>query len=51
MIPMESQDCRELAGEGICVGHAVVHREHAEGMPVMTQSEAEQIADCLLEQK
>ena len=32
LIPMESQDCRDPVGDGICVGMPIVHEEHAEGL-------------------
>ena len=49
LIPMESQGCREIP-QGICVGMPSFTNNTPEGMPEMTQSEAEQIADWLLEQ-
>ena len=52
MIPMSSQDCRLPPGDGHLRGHAVVHRAtRRPGMKSMTQQQAEDIADFLLEQK
>ena len=50
MIPMESQDCRLPAGDGICVGMPSFITNTPPNMPEMTQSEAETLADWLLEQ-
>jgi cytochrome c oxidase subunit II len=50
LIPMASQDCRLPAGDGICVGMPSFTRDTPPGMPDMTQSEAETLADWLLEQ-
>ncbi|MFL6242658.1 MAG: cytochrome c oxidase subunit II [Acidimicrobiia bacterium] len=53
LIPMESKACRE-AGEpaaGKCVGMPSFSRDTPAGQPTMTQQEAEQIADYLLQLK
>jgi cytochrome c oxidase subunit 2 len=50
MIPMESQDCRLPVGDGICVGMPSFTENTPPNMPDMTQSEAETLADWLLEQ-
>ena len=53
MIPMQSQDCRLPPGDGICVGMPSFIRDTptSGGYDVMTQQQAEDIADFLLEQK
>jgi cytochrome c oxidase subunit 2 len=51
LIPMESQDCRDPVGDGICVGMPSFTRNTPKGMPVMTHDEATTLADWLLEQK
>jgi cytochrome c oxidase subunit II len=52
MIPMSSQDCRLPPAPGnICVGMPSFTTDTPKGLPVMTQSQAEQIADFLLELK
>jgi cytochrome c oxidase subunit 2 len=51
MIPMSSQDCRLPAGQGICVGMPSFTENTPPGMKSMTQQQAEDIADFLLEQK
>jgi cytochrome c oxidase subunit 2 len=52
MIPMSSQDCRLPPAPGnICVGMPSFTTNTPKGLPVMTQSQAEQIADFLLELK
>jgi cytochrome c oxidase subunit 2 len=53
LIPMESKACRE-PGEpaaGRCVGMPSFSRDTPAGQPTMTQQEAEQIADYLLQLK
>jgi cytochrome c oxidase subunit II len=53
LIPMESKACRE-SGEpaaGKCVGMPSFSRDTPAGQPTMTQQEAEQIADYLLQLK
>ena len=52
MIPMSSQDCRLPPGQGICVGMpSFIHDTPTSGgYDVMTQQQAEDIADFLLEQ-
>ena len=53
LIPMESKACRE-PGEpvaGKCVGMPSFSRDTPAGQPTMTQQEAEQIADYLLQLK
>lgn len=51
MIPMESQGCRLPPGQGICVGMPSFTENTPKGLPVMTRTQAEQIADYLLELK
>jgi cytochrome c oxidase subunit 2 len=51
MIPMSSQDCRLPPGEGICVGMPSFVTNTPPGQQSMTQQQAEDIADFLLEQK
>ena len=51
MIPMSSQDCRLPPGEGICVGMPSFIENTPPGQQSMTQQQAEDIADFLLEQK
>jgi cytochrome c oxidase subunit 2 len=51
MIPMESQDCRLPPGDGICVGMPSFIENTPPGQQSMTQQQAEDIADFLLEQK
>ena len=51
MIPMSSQGCRYPPGQGICVGMPSFIDNTPPGMQSMTQQQAEQIADFLLEQK
>ena len=51
MIPMESQDCRDPVGDGICVGMPSFTENTPKGLPVMTRDEANTLADWLLEQK
>jgi cytochrome c oxidase subunit 2 len=54
MIPMSSQGCRLPVGEGICVGMpSFIHDTPTSpsGYEAMTQQQAEDIADFLLEQK
>ncbi len=51
MIPMSSQDCRLPPGDGICVGMPSFIENTPPGMKSMTQQNAEDIADFLLEQK
>ena len=51
MIPMSSQDCRLPPGQGICVGMPSFTKNTPKGLPTMTQTQAEQIADFLLELK
>jgi cytochrome c oxidase subunit 2 len=53
MIPMSSQDCRLPPGDGICVGMPsfVENTPTSGGYESMTQQQAEDIADFLLEQK
>ena len=51
MIPMSSQDCRLPPGQGICVGMPSFIHDTPAGYDVMTQQQAEDIADFLLEQK
>jgi cytochrome c1 len=53
LIPMQSEHCRdpgEPAG-GRCVGMPSFSRDTPPGQPTMTQQEAEQIADYLLQLK
>ncbi|MFN8027251.1 MAG: hypothetical protein U0W40_13090 [Acidimicrobiia bacterium] len=45
MIPMESQGCRLPPGQGICVGMPSFTENTPKGLPVMTRTQAEQIAD------
>jgi cytochrome c oxidase subunit 2 len=52
MIPMSSQDCRLPASpSNICVGMPSFTEDTPPGMKSMTQQQAEDIADFLLEQK
>jgi cytochrome c oxidase subunit 2 len=51
MIPMSSQGCRLPPGEGICVGMPSFINNTPPGQQSMTQQQAEDIADFLLEQK
>jgi len=51
MIPMQSEDCRLPPGEGICVGMPSFIENTPPGQQSMTQQQAEDIADFLLEQK
>jgi cytochrome c oxidase subunit 2 len=51
MIPMESQGCRLPPGHGICVGMPSFTENTPKGLPSMTRTQAEQIADYLLELK
>jgi cytochrome c oxidase subunit 2 len=51
MIPMSSQDCRFPPGDGICVGMPSFIENTPPGQQSMTQQQAEDIADFLLEQK
>lgn len=51
MIPMESQGCRFPPGEKPCVGMPSFTQNTPKGLPVMTRTQAEQIADYLLELK
>jgi cytochrome c oxidase subunit 2 len=51
MIPMSSQDCRLPPGDGICVGMPSFIENTPPGQQSMTQQQAEDIADFLLEQK
>ena len=51
MIPMSSQGCRLPPGQGICVGMPSFTNDTPPGMQSMTQQQAEDIADFLLEQK
>ena len=51
MIPMSSQDCRYPPGQGICVGMPSFIENTPPGQKSMTQAQAEDIADFLLEQK
>jgi cytochrome c oxidase subunit 2 len=51
MIPMSSQGCRYPVGEGICVGMPSFIENTPPGMKTMTQAQADEIADWLLEQK
>jgi cytochrome c oxidase subunit II len=51
MIPMSSQGCRLPPGEGICVGMPSFVENTPPGLKSMTQQQAEDIADFLLEQK
>jgi cytochrome c oxidase subunit 2 len=51
MIPMSSQGCRKPPGEGICVGMPSFTQNTPKGLPEMTPTEANTIADWLLEQK
>jgi cytochrome c oxidase subunit II len=51
MIPMSSQGCRYPPGEGICVGMPSFIENTPPGQKSMTQQQAEDIADFLLEQK
>jgi cytochrome c oxidase subunit II len=51
LIPMESKTCRDPGepAEGSCVGMPSFSRDTPPGQPTMTQQEAEQIADYLLQ--
>jgi cytochrome c oxidase subunit 2 len=51
MIPMQSERCRESSQAAIeaCVGMPSFTKDTPKGLPVMTRSEAETIADYLLE--
>jgi hypothetical protein len=52
MIPMSSQDCRlPPSPSNICVGMPSFTEDTPPGMKSMTQQQAEDIADFLLEQK
>jgi cytochrome c oxidase subunit 2 len=51
MIPMQSSDCRLPPGDGICVGMPSFVENTPPGQQSMTQQQAEDIADFLLEQK
>jgi cytochrome c oxidase subunit 2 len=51
MVPMSSQGCRLPPGKGICVGMPSFVNDTPPGKPVMTQQQAADIADFLLEQK
>jgi cytochrome c oxidase subunit 2 len=51
MIPMASQGCRYPPGEGICVGMPSFIDNTPPGQQTMTQQQAEEIANFLLEQK
>jgi cytochrome c oxidase subunit 2 len=51
MIPMSSQDCRLPPGDGICVGMPSFITNTPPGQQSMTQQQAADIADFLLEQK
>ena len=51
MIPMSSQGCRYPTGDGICVGMPSFINDTPPGQKSMTQQQAEDIADFLLEQK
>ncbi len=51
MIPMESADCRLPVGQGVCTGMPSFTKNTPKGQPTMTRTEAERIADFLLEQK
>jgi cytochrome c oxidase subunit 2 len=51
MIPMSSQGCRFPPGDGICVGMPSFINDTPPGQKSMTQQQAEDIADFLLEQK
>ena len=51
MIPMESEGCRLPPGKGICVGMPSFTENTPPGLPSMTRTQAEQIADYLLELK
>jgi cytochrome c oxidase subunit 2 len=53
MIPMESKDCRQppTAPGRICVGMPSFTENTPAGLPTMTRTQAEQIADYLLELK
>ena len=51
MIPMSSQGCRLPPGKGICVGMPSFIDDTPPGMQSMTQQQADEIADFLLEQK
>jgi len=51
MIPMESQGCRLPPGEKPCVGMPSFTENTPKGLPSMTRTQAEQIADYLLELK
>jgi cytochrome c oxidase subunit II len=51
MIPMSSSDCRLPPGEGICVGMPSFIEDTPPGEESMTDQQANDIADWLLEQK
>ena len=51
MIPMSSEGCRLPPGQGICVGMPSFTENTPKGLPTMTHTQAEQIADYLLELK
>ena len=51
MVPMSSQGCRLPPGDGICVGMPSFTNDTPPGLKSMTQQQAEDIADFLLEQK
>jgi cytochrome c oxidase subunit 2 len=51
MIPMESQGCRLPPGQKPCVGMPSFTENTPKGLPSMTRTQAEQIADYLLELK
>jgi cytochrome c oxidase subunit 2 len=51
MIPMSSQGCRLPPGQGICVGMPSFTKNTPPGMQSMTQTQAQDIAAFLLEQK
>ncbi len=51
MIPMASEGCRLPPGDGICVGMPSFIENTPPGMPSMTRTQAEDIANFLLEQK
>jgi len=53
LIPMQAKACREVGepAAGKCVGMPSFSRDTPAGQPTMTQQEAEQIADYLLQLK
>jgi len=51
MIPMQSSSCRLPPGDGICVGMPSFIENTPPGQQSMTQQQADDIADFLLEQK